>query len=119
MDINNNTTHEQLLFGWLKTGYLPEMESVKELQSKIDYNASRLEELPPGAESKRIKKRILQTLGKLKKQLSEAKEREINEPPVKEGFSANLGSRKQQKAKLKIINNEIAEYARKKQVSVI
>jgi pentatricopeptide repeat protein len=112
------------------------MES--ELNKKIAEYALKLEQLT-GPEDKRVKKRVLQALGKLKKQLaglgsstditddveiegsledeenSIQKKQKITTAPAVPEITL---TRKQLKAKLKLLNKELAEYAQKKQLKL-
>lgn len=102
------------------------------MERKIAEYAAKLENLN-GPDDKRIKKRILQALGKLKKQLSSLDaggvgvddggmgegEDDVNEGPEGKNVKPeekNVLSRKHLKAKLKLLNKELADYAQKKQL---
>lgn len=103
--------------------------SVAEIQEKIAALAEKLTTLH-GEENKRIKKRVLANLGKLKKQLSEKEMNpetstvasakvgeEVQTSDEAQDFgSRTLSSKKQLKAKLHLVNKELAEYAQKKQL---
>jgi len=129
------------------------MSSYLELEEKIKHNASRLLELTK-PEDKRVKKRVLQTLGKLKKELEalksgggrqlaaedatasssvqggskrkrteegeeeEEEEVEDNEGGLSGGGQVKQPTRKQLKMKLKLLNQELAEFALKKQLKM-
>lgn len=110
-----------------------------ELKKKISEYGLKLEQLT-GPEDKRVKKRVLQALGKLKKQLSglgsandidedvetegslddgensiQKKQKQLNTSPAVPEITL---TRKQLKAKLKLLNKELAEYAQKKQLKL-
>lgn len=94
-----------------------------EIERKIFEYATKLEQLN-GPDDKRVKKRVLQALGKLKKSLlsldTDGGGGGDNSDEI-EGTSAqpstdNILSRKQLKAKLKLLNKELGEYAQKKQL---
>jgi pentatricopeptide repeat protein len=110
-----------------------------EVEGKISVYAAKLEQLI-GPNDQRVKKRVLQALGKLKKQLAEVsssndilvdKDGCEHKAPVSSEVDAqreNLSgesvpvlailSRKQLKAKLKLLNRELAECAQKKQLKI-
>ena len=103
--------------------------SKPEIERKIAEYAHKLENLN-GPDDKRIKKRILQALGKLKKQLAsessatsvdargddeEGGEGEVDEKMNLKPVEIVL-SRKHLKAKLKLLNKELADCAKKKQL---
>ena len=112
-----------------------------EIEAKIAEYAVKLAQLD-GPESKRVKKRVLQALGKLKKQLLECEgggtvshessssvvglsTREAGQDDNDHESSSNSSStnqqqltRKQLKSKLKLLNKELAEYAQKKQLKL-
>jgi pentatricopeptide repeat protein len=76
-------------------------------------------------ESKRVKKRILQNLGKLKKQLADVQSRLCAEPQaegavelVAKSIDTQYTTRKQKKLKRRIINNELADCAKRKTYKV-
>ena len=104
--------------------------TVNELKERIQHHASRLEKLQ-GEENKRIKKRVLATLGKLKKELQslQEEEKELMEkeveggsqkrklPPQEEDSALNssqLVPKKKLKNKVNMINNELKELGQKK-----
>ena len=109
------------------------MSARQEIEKKISEYAAKLEILD-GPEDKRVKKRVLQALGKLKKQLASldstsagrksAEGVEDGEEDITESIDevANpkpvdvVLSRKHLKAKLKLLNRELADYAQKKQL---
>ena len=98
--------------------------TVESLKARIDEQAERLDSLANTDENKRIRKRILQNLGKLKKQLTTATSAEDNpdtqadnKPKETSNTSVPL-SNKKAKLKLKIVNGEISEYALKKQLKL-
>ena len=115
-----------------------------EIETKIAEYAVKLAQLD-GPESKRVKKRVLQALGKLKKQLLEcggsgtpSHESASSAISSSAGAAASTGqddknnedssnsssanqhqlTRKQLKSKLKLLNKELAEYAQKKQLKL-
>jgi hypothetical protein len=120
------------------------MDSELVIRKKIDLYATKLKNL--NSNEKRIKKRILQTLGKLKKQLSamgtpsrsdadmesydksdinnsQAKESMIiaSNNPIQESNmnqSFQFLSKKQMKMKLKLLNQELSHFAQKKQLNL-
>ena len=116
-----------------------------ELQQKIENNSKRLNDLLTIPENKRIKKRLLQNLGKLKKQLIEVNNKLDNDQQVHQNDPNNMSqktsndsgvdvadnvensnekgsqqvwNKKKAKLKLKIVNSEIAELALKKQLKL-
>ena len=93
---------------------------VDDLKSRIAEQAERLTNLPTADDNRRIRKRILQNLGKLKKQLEAAVESSDQSTPVGSDSTQSVAplSNKKAKLKLKIINGEIAEYALKKQLKL-
>ena len=105
-----------------------------EIERKISEYAVRLVDLN-GPDDKRVKKRILQALGKLKKQLASLDSSSVNCSVAEEDDEANdnadtldesidlkatdvVLSRKHLKAKLKLLNKELADYAQKKQLKL-
>lgn len=102
-----------------------------EVERKIAEYAAKLENLN-GPDDKRIKKRVLQALGKLKKELASLDLDNANTDTGETGEGEgddnetagtaeptegkNLLSRKHLKAKLKMLNKELADYAQKKQL---
>lgn len=117
--------------------------SKQELQRKIKDNGERLTQLT-GPEDKRIKKRVLQTLGKLKKQLAEVDEKLVDVSSSTTTTTSDSGTlnndkdvphnditeteaetstpvmwtKKQAKLKLRVVNAEIADLALKKQLKM-
>ena len=111
------------------------LEAKNDLEDKIQAQAERLQHLN-GPEDKRIKKRVLQNLGKLKKQLAETAAKindssssssshshsvtgasNTQENEVSETTESNIYmNKKKAKLKLKIVNGEIASLALKKQL---
>jgi hypothetical protein len=93
------------------------------LQFPFTDNADRLTS-PEANASKRIKKRLLQTLGKLKKQLADLKSQQFSDSQtggraMEVVVSQNSSevphmTRKQKKLKRRIINNELADCAKRK-----
>jgi hypothetical protein len=90
------------------------MSSREEIQSRIDELGKRLTDL--SADDKRIKKRILQKLGKLKKDLLLFDENQQSNISKENENDGNVWTKKQCKLKLKIANSDIAELAQKKQL---
>jgi pentatricopeptide repeat protein len=99
------------------------MSSRSELKNRIQELGDRLSAL--NSEDKRIKKRILQKLGKLKKELITAEENgegggggdEEGQATGEEKTEGNPSwTKKQSKLKLKIANSDLAELAQKKQL---
>jgi hypothetical protein len=101
------------------------MSSRSELKNRIQELGDRLSAL--SSEDKRIKKRILQKLGKLKKELITAEENgggggggggdEEGQATGEEKTEGNPSwTKKQSKLKLKIANSDLAELAQKKQL---
>ena len=88
------------------------------LQRRIAELAERLPSLS-GPDDKRIRKRILQNIGKLNKQIQSVKEGRCNvdDSNAKDIVALPL-SRKDKKRKLIILNNEIADLAKKKQLKL-
>jgi pentatricopeptide repeat protein len=103
------------------------MDSVEDLRVKIAGHAARLDSLN-GADGKRIRKRVLATLGKLKKDLADAEIREASgaNKRARVEEAGDMGSeptladvvvpKKQLKAKLHLLNKELADFAQKKQL---
>jgi hypothetical protein len=92
--------------------------TVEDLKKRINEQAERLTTLV-GTDDKRIRKRVLQNLGKLKKQLQSATENGNMEGQavLKDSQSESVPlTNKKMKLKLKIVNGEIAELALKKQL---
>lgn len=106
------------------------MGQKEEIISRINELGSRLSGL--SSDEKRVKKRILQKLGKLKKELSrytsnqDENNNEVNEITQKDNENdeqedgkqsqeSTKWTKKQCKLKLKITNSDIAELAQKKQ----
>lgn len=93
--------------------------AVEDLKKRINEQAERLSTLV-SADDKRIRKRVLQNLGKLKKQLLSATEDCKGEGQSLQKDSQNQSTvpltNKKAKLKLKIVNNEISELALKKQL---
>jgi hypothetical protein len=86
---------------------------MQEIESKIAEYASKLSTLN-GDSDKRIKKRVLQTLGKLKKKLLEVKELDnIQKPNASKVLTSH-----QAKAKVKLLNQELYSFAMKKQLKL-
>lgn len=92
-----------------------------EVQSRIEDLGKRLEDL--SADDKRIKKRILQKLGKLKKELLVIEEQQPQQgqghQEQEEGHAEGdkrVWTKKELKLKLKIVNSDLAEFAQKKQL---
>ena len=104
------------------------MSKVSEIEDQIKYYAGRLAEVPNGESedsSKRIRKRINQRLGKLKKELAALQENGVRKiAPVDDRLSNDTSSRSQQgqqppsrkelKLKLRILNQELSDCAQKK-----
>eukprot|EP01041_Mallomonas_annulata_P011118 gene11118-23231_t len=112
---------------------------IEQLNQQIDIQSKRLESLS-GTENQRIRKRIFQNIGKLKKDLVAATQSQLNSNTNINTNSPNENSsdskfesksqedpisatelqltRKQQKGKMKHINAEIAELAQKKQLKL-
>lgn len=109
------------------------MERLIAVRTSIAESAKRLDDLGEGDElSKRVKKRILQKLGKLKKELIELEQTVSNEdepvvgekrhfePEVVGDVAAEDGpafSKEERKLKLRLLNKDLAEFAQKKQLS--
>lgn len=112
------------------------MDKVRAVRAAIAENAKRLEEIGQGDEmSKRVKKRILQKLGKLKKDLSDLekvhgvagdtgstigekrKAAEEVEAGDEDAPVAVVLSKEERKLKLRLLNKDLAEFAQKKQLS--
>ena len=106
------------------------MPTVADIETKIAEYGEKLKTLN-APEHKRVKKRVLQSLGKLKKQLASLNgsaghegtnhsSKEEAKAPVEVAPAAPLQpmSRKQKKAKLNLLNRELAEYAQKKQLKM-
>ena len=93
------------------------MSTRDSIERRIKEQSDRLASLPNNDESKRIKKRILQSLGKLKKQLAATSE---NSSPLVQNAPQQVApmSNKKSKLKLKIVNSEIAELALKKKLKL-
>jgi hypothetical protein len=88
-----------------------------DLENRIQELGDRLSSL--GTEDKRIKKRILQQLGKLKKELASVGENtgtEEVEGAEEKPEGSQAWTKKQCKLKLKIANSDLAELAQKKQL---
>ena len=83
---------------------------VRTLEERIEHHASRLEELQ-GEANKRVRKRVLATLGKLKKEL-QTKRLKLEENST--SISTNKVSKKKLKNKVNLLNQEIQELAQKK-----
>ena len=83
---------------------------LKSLEDRIQHHASRLDELQ-GDEHKRIRKRVLATLGKLKKELA-SKRVKIEENT--EFLQPKIVPKKKLKNKVNLLNQEIQELAQKK-----
>ena len=98
-------------------GQICESELQQNLRLKIEAQAKRLDDLT-SPDQKRARKRVLQTLGKLKKALEAAQNQIIEGNSYSNLSSSNHVqtelSRKDQKKKMKIINTEIAGFAQKK-----
>ena len=105
-----------------------------EIEKKISEYAAKLNDLN-GPDDKRVKKRVLQALGKLKKQLAsldsstnccliEGADTETDtvveamDQKVDLKSTDSILSRKHLKAKLKLLNKELADYAQKKQLKL-
>ena len=105
-----------------------------EIEKKISEYAAKLNDLN-GPDDKRVKKRVLQALGKLKKQLASLdsstnccliEEADVNTSTAIEASDQKVElkstdailSRKHLKAKLKLLNKELADYAQKKQLKL-
>ena len=95
----------------------------EEIESKIAEYAAKLNNL--SNEDKRVKKRVLQQLGKLKKQLNEIEnntEITINSPSQSQNADSNGSStsltKGHAKMKLKLLNKELAQLAKKKQLKL-
>lgn len=91
-----------------------------EIEERIQHHASRLETLT-GDENKRIRKRVLATLGKLKKELEEVRSQSNNPPadaltpiPPEATTETLMISNKKRKNKLNLLNNELQDLAQKK-----
>ena len=95
----------------------------EEIESKIEEYAAKLNNL--SNDDKRVKKRVLQQLGKLKKQLNEVdnnKEITIYSPLQSSNTDSNgsstLLTKGHAKMKLKLLNKELAQLAKKKQLKL-
>ena len=105
-----------------------------EIEKRISEYAAKLNDLN-GPDDKRVKKRVLQALGKLKKQLASLdsstnccliEEADVNTSTAIEASDQKVElkstdailSRKHLKAKLKLLNKELADYAQKKQLKL-
>jgi len=120
---------------------------LSDLRVKIEHNSSRLAELT-GDDNKRARKRVLQTLGKLKRQLTEMEgtgignksdgvgrngegkeeeddgeggtEEKLDKEGEEGGVSSSLSlSKKKHKALLKSVNDECSSLAKNKQLSLV
>ena len=98
----------------------------EEIESKIAEYAAKLNNLL-NPEDKRVKKRVLQQLGKLKKQLNEVDNNTditINSPlqssnnADSSNGSLTLLTKGHAKMKLKLLNKELAQLAKKKQLKL-
>lgn len=90
-----------------------------ELQHKLDLQVARLAEIPSVPENQRIRKRIFQTIGKYKRELQDtitSDENDIFLPSSKRQKISNQLTKKQLKAKMHSINQELKECAQKKQL---
>mmetsp|Transcript_38751 Transcript_38751/g.77175 ORF Transcript_38751/g.77175 Transcript_38751/m.77175 type:complete len:923 (-) Transcript_38751:50-2818(-) len=107
------------------------MDRKRAIEASIAENAKRLSDLDGGDEmSKRVKKRILQKLGKLKKDLaaiSNDKPIEIDNSNVKssvvgvqdgKGAESIVLSKEERKLKLRLLNKDLADFAQKKQLTI-
>jgi hypothetical protein len=96
------------------------MEERVALELRIQEQGRRLETL--GSDEKRVRKRIMQSLGKLKKQLAtmaDPGELSLSQAPVIDAEeSTKTLTKKHLKLKLKIANSDIAEMAQKKQLKL-
>ena len=99
----------------------------EEIESKIAEYAAKLNNL--SNEDKRVKKRVLQQLGKLKKQLNEVDNNNTTETTINSPLqsssnadssngSSTLLTKGHAKMKLKLLNKELAELAKKKQLKL-
>jgi len=115
------------------------MGKIEELKLSILENGKRLDEIKAGGDeaSKRVKKRILQKLGKLKKDLAELTGADGDKEPAgestlsgkrKAGDEEDEGdekdtpvaptmSKEERKVKLRLLNKDLAEFAQKKQLT--
>lgn len=109
------------------------MSDRSDLESRIAHNASRLQGLD-GEKDKRVKKRILQTLGKLKKELAALPSSILVDESVSQlgkpdaTTESNSGKRKRDddkvmpnkknKGQVKLINKELATFAITKQLKL-
>ena len=90
---------------------------IQEVQSKINSYVEKLGSLQ--ADDKRIKKRILQNLGKLKKKLEELQSSNVSsEVTSVENVDVKQFTPAQASMKLKLLNKELAQYAKKKQLNL-
>ena len=83
---------------------------LKSLEERIQHHASRLDQLQ-GDENKRVRKRVLATLGKLKKELKSKRLKTEENPEL---LQPKTVSRKKLKNKVNLLNQEIQELAQKK-----
>lgn len=112
------------------------MSMIEELQFKLNHNSARLLTIPNDTQNQRIRKRIFQAIGKLKKEIlahpnnksssesslchndnssNDRVQLELLPPRLKLDKSGKSG-RKKAKAKLRIINTELKELAQTKQL---
>lgn len=99
---------------------------MEELEKKLEEQVSRLAALD-GPQDKRIKKRVLQSIGKLKRKISEVTVSVEPDPTIfpaqrpskLQKVENRLGSlsKKQMKAKVKLLNDELSRLAHKKMPS--
>jgi pentatricopeptide repeat protein len=104
------------------------MDKRRAVEASIADYAKRLAEISQGDEqSKRVKKRILQKLGKLKKDLAavggnsapeESTEAHSGSKDIEAKDDAPVLSKEERKLKLRLLNKDLSEFAQKKQLTL-
>jgi pentatricopeptide repeat protein len=104
------------------------MDKRRAIEASIADYAKRLAEISQGDEqSKRVKKRILQKLGKLKKDLAavggnsapaDSTETHSGSNDIETKDDAPILSKEERKLKLRLLNKDLSEFAQKKQLTL-
>jgi pentatricopeptide repeat protein len=116
------------LLRWLAVKAFRTMDKRRAIEASIADYAKRLAEISQGDEqSKRVKKRILQKLGKLKKDLAavggnsapaDSTETHSGSNDIETKDDAPILSKEERKLKLRLLNKDLSEFAQKKQLTL-
>jgi pentatricopeptide repeat protein len=116
------------LLRWTAVKAFRTMDKRRAIEASIADYAKRLAEISQGDEqSKRVKKRILQKLGKLKKDLAavsgnsapaDSTEPHSGSNDIETKDDAPILSKEERKLKLRLLNKDLSEFAQKKQLTL-